>query len=65
MSAVRCNPEAFQEAEMKAQDTKFSKEILIDCMNESKEAAEACRLALKKVEALERKVERLANERKK
>ena len=45
---------------MKAQDTKFSKFHLVDCMNESNDAAEICGLALKKIRALEKKIKRLS-----
>jgi hypothetical protein len=44
---------------MKAYDTKFSKSHLVDCINESADSAETCRLALRKIRALEKKIERI------
>ena len=44
---------------MKVQDTTFSKEQLVDCAHYSADAAEACRLALNKIRALELKIKRL------
>jgi len=49
---------------MKAQDTKFSKSHLIECMNESNDSAEICGLALKKIRALEKKIDRISAKRK-
>jgi hypothetical protein len=45
---------------MKAQDSKFSEEVLKDCIAESADAREACRLADQKIRALEKKLERLS-----
>jgi hypothetical protein len=44
---------------MKVKDTTFSKEQLVDCAQNSADAAETCRLALNKIRALEVKIERL------
>ena len=49
---------------MKAYDTKFSKSHLVDCMNQSDDSAEICGLALKKIRALEKKIERLSAKKK-
>ena len=52
------------EVVMKVQDTTFSKEQLVDCAQYSADAAEACRLALNKIRALELKIARLGKGRK-
>jgi hypothetical protein len=49
---------------MKSHDAKFSKSQLVNCMNESADSAEICRLALKKIRALEKKIERISTTRK-
>jgi hypothetical protein len=49
-----------REVEMKAQDTTYSDEVLKDCIAESADAREACRLADQKIRALEKKLERLS-----
>jgi hypothetical protein len=49
---------------MKSHDAKFSKSQLVDCVNESDDSAEICRLALKKIRALEKKIERISTTRK-
>ncbi|MBT8369340.1 MAG: hypothetical protein KJO34_00125 [Deltaproteobacteria bacterium] len=45
---------------MKIYDTTFSKKQLTECMRESSDAGEICRLALQKIRALEKKVGRLS-----
>jgi hypothetical protein len=45
---------------MKSQDTTFSKAHLKDCISESSDASETCALALKKIRALEKKIERIS-----
>ncbi len=45
---------------MKIYDTTFSKKQLTDCIRESSDAGEVCRLALQKIRALEKKVDRLS-----
>ena len=45
---------------MKSQDTKFAKSQLVECMRESVDSAEICGLALKKIRALENKIERIS-----
>jgi hypothetical protein len=49
----------FEEVKMKVYDEKFSKAHLLDCINESADSAEICRLALKRIRALEKKIERI------
>jgi hypothetical protein len=48
---------------MKAYDEKFSKAHLLDCINESADSAEICRLAFKKIRALEKKIERISSKK--
>jgi hypothetical protein len=49
---------------MKAYDEKFSRAHLLDCINESVDSAEICRLALKKIRALEKKIDRISIKKK-
>lgn len=49
---------------MKSQDATFSKAHLKDCINESSDASETCALALKKIRALEKKIERISTHKK-
>jgi hypothetical protein len=51
----------FEEVKMKVYDEKFSKAHLLDCINESADSAEICRLALKRIRALEKKIERISS----
>jgi hypothetical protein len=48
---------------MKVYDEKFSKAHLLDCINESADSGEICRLALKKIRALEKKIERISGQK--
>ena len=48
---------------MKIYDTTFSKKQLKECMRESSDAGEICRLALQKIRALEKKVGRLSEKK--
>ena len=50
---------------MKIYDTAFSKKQLTECMQESSDAREICRLALQKIRALEKKVDRLSEKKSK
>lgn len=49
---------------MKVNDAKFSKAHLLDCIDESADAGEICRLALQKIRALEKKIERISIKKK-
>ena len=49
---------------MKSHDAKFAKSQLVECMSESVDSAEICGLALKKIRALENKIERISKKRK-
>ena len=49
---------------MKSHDAKFAKSQLVECMIESADSSEICGLALKKIRALEKKIERISSKKK-
>ena len=55
--------QTFERIKMKVYDEKFSKVHLLDCINESADSAEICSLALKKIRALEKKIERISSKK--